>query len=146
MKSAGNRGVFRSRLQVLHVHVLFVAPLGTGHMVQPCADQHEGGVAIREDPHHTGPAADLPVRPLNHVVGADPGPVLAGKVAVSQRFLIQLYNSLKYGLQSPFRMVCGNFILPEFCKPCLFLCPIQFAQLIVPYLQSKTATLEINLR
>ena len=21
---------------------------------------------------------------------------------------------------SPFRMVCRNFILPEFCKPCLF--------------------------
>ena len=50
---------------MLPIHVLFVAPLGTGHMVQPCADQHEGGVAIREDPHHTGPAADLPVQPLN---------------------------------------------------------------------------------
>ena len=31
-------------------------------------------------------------------------------------------------------MVCGNFILPEICKLCLFLCSIQFAQLIVPYL------------
>ena len=31
-------------------------------------------------------------------------------------------------------MVCGNFILPEFCKPCLFLCLFLFAQLIVPYL------------
>ena len=30
-------------------------------------------------------------------------------------------------------MVCGNFILPELCKPCLFLCRFQFAQLIVPY-------------
>ena len=47
------------------IHVLFVAPLGTGHMVQPCADQHEGRVAIREGPHHTGPAADLPAQPLN---------------------------------------------------------------------------------
>ena len=28
-------------------------------------------------------------------------------------------------------MVCRNFILPEFCKPCLFLCSIQFAQFIV---------------
>lgn len=34
-------------------------------------------------------------------------------------------------------MVCANFILPEFCKPCLFLCSIQFAQFIVPY-QSKS--------
>ena len=31
-------------------------------------------------------------------------------------------------------MVCGNFILPELCKPCLFLCSIQFAQLILHYL------------
>ena len=50
---------------MLPIHVLFVAPLSTGHMAQPCADQHEGGVAIREDPHHTGPAADLPAQPLN---------------------------------------------------------------------------------
>ena len=30
-------------------------------------------------------------------------------------------------------MVCRDFILPEFCKPCLFLSSIQFAQFIVPY-------------
>ena len=30
-------------------------------------------------------------------------------------------------------MVCRDFILPEICKPCLFLSSIQFAQLIVPY-------------
>ena len=30
-------------------------------------------------------------------------------------------------------MVCRNFILPEFCKPCLFLASFQFAKLIVPY-------------
>ena len=50
---------------MLHIHVLFVAPLGASHMAQPCTDQHQSGVAIREDPHHTGPAADLPVQPLN---------------------------------------------------------------------------------
>ncbi|MGL0866352.1 hypothetical protein ACSTB5_11885, partial [Faecalibacterium duncaniae] len=44
-------------------------------------------------------------------------------------------NLLGHGLQTPFRMVCGNFILPEFCKPCLFLCLFLFAQLIVPYQQ-----------
>ena len=49
-------------------------------------------------------------------------------------FLVQLYNFLGDGLLSPFRMVCRNFILPEACKPCLFLSFIQFAQLIVPYL------------
>ena len=32
MKSTGNRGVVQSRLQVLHVHVFLVAPLGARHV------------------------------------------------------------------------------------------------------------------
>ena len=82
MKSAGNGNVFQSRLQVLHIHVLFVAPLGAGHMAQPGADQHQSGVAIGECPHHPRPSADLPVQPLDHVVGTDAGPVLVGKITV----------------------------------------------------------------
>ena len=46
MKSAGNEGVVQSRLQVLHVHVLFVAPLGARHMAQPRTDQHQSRVPI----------------------------------------------------------------------------------------------------
>ena len=38
MKSAGNRGVIQSRLQVLHVHVFLVAPLGARHMARPPTD------------------------------------------------------------------------------------------------------------
>ena len=38
-------------------------------------------------PKHAGPAADLTVQPLNHVVGADARSVLAGKIAVGQRLL-----------------------------------------------------------
>ena len=72
---------------MLHVHVLFAAPLGARHMAKPCADQHQGGVAIGECPHHAGAAADLPVQPLDHVVGADARPVFAGKIAVGQRLL-----------------------------------------------------------
>ena len=30
-------------------------------------------------------------------------------------------------------MVCHDFILPEFCKPCLFFSSFQFAKLIVPH-------------
>ena len=60
-----------------HVHVFLVAPLGARHVAQPCADQHQGGVAIGECPHHTGAPADLTVQPPNHVVGTDEGPVLA---------------------------------------------------------------------
>ena len=87
MKSASNGGVLKGSLQVLHVHVLLVAPLGAGHMAQPGADQHEGGVAVRETAHHTGAAADLPVESLNYIVGTDASPVFAGKIAVSQCFL-----------------------------------------------------------
>ena len=72
---------------MLHVHILLVAPLGTGHMTQPGTDQHEGRVAIREGPHHSSPAADLTVQPLNHVVSADPGPVLIGEITGGQRLL-----------------------------------------------------------
>ena len=87
MKSAGNGDVVQSRLQVLHVHVFLVAPLGARHVAKPRADQHQGGVAIGECPYHSRPSADLTVQPLDHVVGADARPVLAGKIAVGQRFL-----------------------------------------------------------
>ena len=73
MKSAGNRGVLQGSLEVLHVHVFLVAPLGAGHMAQAGTDQHEGGVAIREGAHHPGPAADLPVEPLNNEFPAAAG-------------------------------------------------------------------------
>ena len=82
MKSAGNEGVIQSRLQVLHVHVLLAAPLGTCHMTKAGTDQHPGGISVRERPYHPRPSADLTVQPLDHVVGTDAGPVFAGKIAV----------------------------------------------------------------
>ena len=94
MKSAGNRGVVQSRLQVLHVHVFFVAPLGARYMAKAGTDQHQGGVAVRECPHHAGPATDLTVQPLDHVVGADARPVLTGEIAVGQRFLDAILDLL----------------------------------------------------
>ena len=87
MKPAGNEGVVQSRLQVLHVHVFLVAPLGTCHMAQPRADQHQGGISVRECLHHAGAPADLTVQPLNHIVGADARPMLTGKIVVGQRLL-----------------------------------------------------------
>ena len=56
-------------------------------MVEPGADQHQSGVAIGECPHHTGAPTDLTVQPLDHIVGADTRPMLAGKIAVGQRLL-----------------------------------------------------------
>ena len=103
---------------MLHVHVLFVAPLGASHMTQPGADQHQSGVAIGECPHHTRPAADLPVQSLDHIVGADPRPVLAGKVAVfgywgkGLKFLVAFLNSygwltfnVRHGINIPSPML-----------------------------------------
>ena len=87
MKSAGNRGVVHDRLQMLHIHVFLAAPLGARHVAEPRADQHQGGISIRERPHHTGAPADLPVQPLDHVVCTDARPVFAGKIAVGQRLL-----------------------------------------------------------
>ena len=67
---------------MLHVHVLLVTPLGTGDMAQSGTDQHQGRVAIREGAHHTGAAANLPVEPLNDIVGADTRPVFRREIEV----------------------------------------------------------------
>ena len=94
MKSASNGGILQGRLQVLHIHVLLVAPLGTGHMAQPGTDQHQSRVSVREATHYTGAASDLSIQPLNHIVGADAGPVLAGEITVSQSLLNAILHLL----------------------------------------------------
>ena len=99
MKSTGNRGVVQSRLQVLHVHIFFAAPLRARYMAKPGADQHQSRVAVRERSHHAGSAADLTVQPLDHVVGADAGSMLAGKIAVDQSFLNAVLDLLGSLLQ-----------------------------------------------
>lgn len=111
MKSAGNEGVIQRRLQVLRVHIFFAAPLRARHMAKPGADRHQSGVAVRERSHHAGSAADLTVQPLDHVVGADAGPMLAGKIAVGQRLLnavLDLLGSLLqlHGAQSGNHGLC----------------------------------------
>ena len=109
MKSAGNRGVVHDRLQVLHIHVFLAAPLGTRDVSQPRADQHQGGIAVRERPHHAGPAADLAVQPLDHVVGADTRPMLAGKIAVGQRFLCTIFSDIVCCLLSEWCVVTSFY-------------------------------------
>ena len=90
MKSASNGGVLKCHLQMLHVHVLLVAPLGAGHMAQSGADQHESRVAIRKTAHHTGTAADLPAQPLNDIVGADTDPDLILETVCTRRKTIRV--------------------------------------------------------
>ena len=99
MKSAGNEDVVQRHLQVLHVHIFFVAPLRARYMAKPGANQHQSRVAVRERSHHAGSAADLPIQPLNHVVGTDARPTLAGKIAVGQHFLDTVLDLLGSLLQ-----------------------------------------------
>ena len=96
---------------MLHVHVLLAAPLGSGYMTKPCADQHQRRVPVRKCSDHPCPAPDLTVHPLDYIVGSDLRPMLGGKVTVGQRFLdtrLNLLRSLRqlHGLQ--FRNHCGS--------------------------------------
>ena len=75
---------------MLHIHVLLVAPLCASYMSEPCTDQHQSRIAIREAAHYSGAAADLPVEAFHDIVGADTSPVFAGKVAIGQR----LFNAV----------------------------------------------------
>lgn len=78
-------GVVQSCLQMLHVHVFLAAPLAARHVAKSGAGQHQGGVAVRECPHHAGAAADLPVQPLDHVVGADARPIIPKAASYRRR-------------------------------------------------------------
>lgn len=80
MKSVSNKSILNSSFQVLHVHVLFVSPLGTSYVAQPCTDQHKGRIVVRESSYHASAAAKLPVEPLNDVVCADTGPVFTKEI------------------------------------------------------------------
>ena len=97
------------RLQVLHVHVFLAAQLGARRVAKSGADQHQGGVPVRECPHHTGAAADLTVQPLDHVVGTDAGPMLAGKIAVGQRFLCTIFSDIVCCLLSEWCVVTSFY-------------------------------------
>ena len=96
-------------LQVLHVHVFLAAQLGARRVAKSGADQHQGGVPVRECPHHTGAAADLTVQPLDHVVGTDAGPMLAGKIAVGQRFLCTIFSDIVCCLLSEWCVVTSFY-------------------------------------
>ena len=67
MKLASNGGILSGGLQMLHVHVLLVAPLGSSHMAEFGTDQHESRVAIRETAYHPGTAEDFPIQPFNQL-------------------------------------------------------------------------------
>ena len=69
-------------------------------MAQPGTDQHQRRVTIRESSHHASAPADLPIEPLNDIVGSDPSPVFRGKIAVSQRFI----NTVLYLLSRLFQL------------------------------------------
>lgn len=61
-----------------HVQVAAARPIVGGDVADPGADEHERAPAIREAADDAGAAADLPVQSFDHVVRADPPPVLRG--------------------------------------------------------------------
>ena len=52
-------------------------------------------MAVGERAHHAGPSPDLPVEPLDCVVGAYPRPVLQRETGVCQRLEEALANDLR---------------------------------------------------
>lgn len=48
---------------------------------------HEGSIIVRKAAHQTDVAADVPVQPLNRIIGAEVRPVFAGEIAVGQRLI-----------------------------------------------------------
>ena len=65
---------------MLHIHVLLVAPLGAGYMVEPGTDQHQSRIAIREAAHYSGAAADLPVEPFHDIVVGGFGRIICVRI------------------------------------------------------------------
>ena len=69
MKPASKGGGLKGYLQALHVHILLVAPLCADRMAKSGADQHKGGVTLREIAHRTGAAAVVGSEQVNTVIG-----------------------------------------------------------------------------
>jgi hypothetical protein len=67
-----------------HVEVALLSPLAAGDMPQPGRTQHQGGLAIREGPHHSGAPADLADNTLQGVVSPDAATMLTREVVIRQ--------------------------------------------------------------
>ena len=94
---------------MLHIHVLFVAPLGARHVAKSRTDQHQSRVPAWECPHHASPAADLTVQPFDHIVGADACPMLTWEVAVGQRFFNTVLHFLSFYYVNTFKSALATF-------------------------------------
>lgn len=51
-------------------------------MAQFGTNQHKNGVAIRKSSHYPSAVANLPIEPLNDIVGPFAGPMLGGEITV----------------------------------------------------------------
>ena len=79
---------------MLHVHILFVAPLGSGNVSESGTDEHQRRVSIRETPDDSCTSANFPVQPLDDIVCPNSRPVFRWKVAVSQRLVNAFFHLL----------------------------------------------------
>mgnify|MGYP005765299845 FL=1 len=101
-----------------HVQVAARAPLVGGDVADPGADEHERAPAVREAADHSGAPADLAVGPFDHVVRADPPPMLDG-IVVEQvgRGLADAFPETGGGGLQPLGLHFGGCICLMVCVP-----------------------------
>ena len=80
---------------MLHIHILFVAPLSSGNVSETGTNEHQRRVAIRKTTDNPCTSADLPVQPFDDVVRPNPRPVLRWEFAVSQRLVDTVFHLLR---------------------------------------------------
>ena len=96
---------------MLHVHILFVAPLRTGNMSEAGTNEHQRRVAIRKATDNPCTSANLPVQPFDDVVRSNPRPVLRWEFAVSQRLINAVFNLLR----SLFQLHLSELLYNKLC-------------------------------
>lgn len=75
-------GVVCGGIKVLHTHVHLAAPLCPGYVPEVGANQHQCRIAVGKSPDYPRASANLPVKALNDIVGADAYPVLIREIHV----------------------------------------------------------------
>lgn len=90
-------------------------------------------------------AADLQVQPFNHIVGTDLGLMLAGKIAVGQRFPDAVLHLLG-GLPQLHRVQFGNNRFDLFGEAVLFFCAWVAWSILAAILTLDLGTTEKTLR
>ena len=111
-------------------------------MTQPRADKHQGGVPIGERLDHASSSANLAVQPLEHIIGADARPVLAGKVAVGRHLLNAVLDLLGGCIAFSSATTAFAFLREAFLLSCAWIALRVFATILTLDLGTTEKTLQ----